>query len=228
VINSIPLQIPDDPLIEVPEMPSIVGLSTEDRSANLSKRAVNTVRTLVDAGATQFHRKGYHRTSVDDIVEEAGFARGTFYKYFSEKQDLLVAISIEATTQVLDHANDLRKTDLTDPDTDQLRDWIKGFAGFMSRYSGSIGAWTEKTTDNDVVTRLGVYSQAVMDAAMIADLTTKDRDYPFDPVVAALIFRSLVSRVPAAARELSPPLSEDEIADLLIACIKRGFFSHLA
>jgi AcrR family transcriptional regulator len=228
VINSIPLQIPDDPLIEMPEMPSISGLSTEDRSANLSKRAVNTVRTLVDAGATQFHRKGYHRTSVDDIVEEAGFARGTFYKYFSEKQDLLVAISIEATTKVLDHADSLRKIDLTDPDTSRLRDWLDGFAGFMARYAGSIGAWTEKTTDNDVVTRLGVYSQAAMDAAMIADLTTKDRDYPFDPVVAALIFRALISRVPAASREMAPPVPEEEISDLMIACIKRGFFSHLA
>jgi hypothetical protein len=62
---------------------------------------------------------------------------------------------------------------------------------------------------------------------MIADLTTKDRDYPFDPVVAALIFRALISRVPAASTEMSPPLPEEDISDLLIACIKRGFFSHL-
>ena len=65
-------------------------------------------------------------------------------------------------------------------------------------------------------------------AAMVADLVATRRDYPFDPVVAAIIFRSLVARIPQAAREQSPPLSEDETADLLIACIRRGFFSHLA
>lgn len=229
VLNSIPLETPpEDVVIEVPPLPSTVGLSVEDRTANLSKRAINTVRTLVDAGAKQFQLKGYHRTSVDDIVEEAGLARGTFYKYFSEKQDLLVAISIEAADLAIDHAERLSKINLTDPDTTELRAWIRSLDDFMRRYSGSIGAWNEQTTDNDIVGQLGVCGQAAMDAAMVADLVATRRDYPFDPVVAAIIFRSLVARIPQAAREQSPPLSEDETADLLIACIRRGFFSHLA
>lgn len=228
VLNSIPLETPpEDPVIEVPPLPSTAGLSAADRTANLSKRAVNTVRTLVDAGATQFQLKGYHRTSVDDIVEQAGLARGTFYKYFSEKQDLLVAISIEGTEQAIDHAARLSRIDLTDPDTTELRAWISSFTAFMTRYSGSIGAWTEKTTDNDVVTQLGICGQAAMDSAMVADLITRKRDYPFDPVVAAIIFRSLVARIPQAAQELSPPLSDEATADLLIDCIRRGFFTHL-
>ncbi|AZG45564.1 Putative mycofactocin biosynthesis transcriptional regulator MftR [Gordonia insulae] len=228
VLNSIPLETPpENPVINVPPLPSIAGLSMDDRTANLSKRAVNTVRTLVDAGAKQFQLKGYHRTSVDDIVEEAGLARGTFYKYFSEKQDLLVTVSIEGIRHALEHAERLSKIDLTDPDTTELRAWISSFTGFMTRFSGSIGAWTEKTTDNDIVTQLGICGQAAMDSAMVADLVTRKRDYHFDPVIAAIIFRSLVTRVPQAAQELSPPLSEDEIADLVIDCVGRGFFSHL-
>lgn len=228
VLNSIPLETPpEDAVILMPEMPSIDGLSAEDRTAHLSKRAINTVRTLVDAGATQFQQNGYHRTSVDDIVEQAGLARGTFYKYFSEKQDLLVAISIEGAKEALEQAAQLQKIDLTDPDTTALRGWITDFTVFMRRYSGSIGAWTEKTTDNDIVTQLGLRGQAAMDAAMVNDLTIRDRDYPFDPVIAAIIFRSLVSRIPAAAREMSQPMPDDEVSDLMIACIRRGFFSHL-
>jgi AcrR family transcriptional regulator len=228
VLNSIPLQTPpEDPVIEVPPLPSTAGLSTEDRTANLRKRAVNTVRALVDAGAKQFQLKGYPGTSVDDIVEQAGLARGTFYKYFSDKQDLLVAISIEGTSEAIEHAERLSRINLTDPDTTELRGWISSFSAFMTRYSGCIGAWTEKTTNDDIVTQLGICGQAAMDSAMVADLITRKRDYPFDPVVAAIIFRSLVSRIPAAAREMSPPLSDDEIADLLIECIRRGFFSHL-
>ncbi len=41
-----------------------------------------------------FARKGYHGTTVDDIVEATGIARGTFYLYFSDKRaafDELVA-----------------------------------------------------------------------------------------------------------------------------------------
>ncbi len=33
-----------------------------------------------------FARRGYHQTTVDDIVAEAGVARGTFYLYFEDKR----------------------------------------------------------------------------------------------------------------------------------------------
>jgi len=33
-----------------------------------------------------FSRKGYHATTVSDIIEEAGVARGTFYLYFKSKR----------------------------------------------------------------------------------------------------------------------------------------------
>ncbi|MBM7368839.1 TetR/AcrR family transcriptional regulator [Gordonia hydrophobica] len=229
VLNSLSLEVPpEDPVIEMPPMPSTAGLSTEDRTATLSKRAVATVRALVDAGSKQFQIKGYHRTSVDDIVEEAGLARGTFYKYFSEKQDLLIAISIECAEETVAQAERLRTIDLTDPDTTELRAWIAGFNSFMRRYSGSIGAWAESSADDDLVSRLGRYGQAALDSAMVAGLTATQRDYPFDPVVGAIIFRSLVARLPEAAEEFSPPLQEDASTDLLIQCIRRGFFTHLA
>ena len=33
-----------------------------------------------------FADKGYHATSIDDIIETAGIARGTFYLYFESKR----------------------------------------------------------------------------------------------------------------------------------------------
>jgi len=33
-----------------------------------------------------FSRKGYHDTSIDDLIEAAGIARGTFYLYFESKR----------------------------------------------------------------------------------------------------------------------------------------------
>ena len=32
-----------------------------------------------------FARRGYHQSTIDDIVAEAGVARGTFYLYFEDK-----------------------------------------------------------------------------------------------------------------------------------------------
>jgi hypothetical protein len=50
--------------------------------------------------------------------------------------------------------------------------------------------------------------------------------YPFDPVVTALILRSLVTRVPQAALEMPEPLDGDAVIDLLTTCIRRGFFGR--
>ncbi|MCW2931205.1 MAG: transcriptional regulator, TetR family, partial [Actinomycetia bacterium] len=63
-----------------------------DRMSGLRPRAAATVRSLMDAGARLFAENGFYSTGVDDIVGAAGFARGTFYKYFDEKLDLLLQL----------------------------------------------------------------------------------------------------------------------------------------
>jgi len=41
---------------------------------------------VLDTAREIFARQGYHRTSVSDIVQGAGIARGTFYLYFENKR----------------------------------------------------------------------------------------------------------------------------------------------
>jgi len=41
---------------------------------------------ILKVAAQVFARKGYHATSVSDIIEAAGIARGTFYLYFESKR----------------------------------------------------------------------------------------------------------------------------------------------
>lgn len=65
-----------------------------------------------------------------------------------------------------------------------------------------------------------------MDNALLHVIASRTRDYPFDPVMAALIFRAVIARVPQATQELPTPLSHDDVLDLLMTCIKRGFFTR--
>ena len=41
---------------------------------------------ILKSAATLFGKKGYHATSISDIIKEAGIARGTFYLYFKNKR----------------------------------------------------------------------------------------------------------------------------------------------
>jgi AcrR family transcriptional regulator len=47
---------------------------------------------LLTAAAAAFARKGYHQTSIADIMKEADIARGTVYLYFTNKEAIFHAL----------------------------------------------------------------------------------------------------------------------------------------
>jgi len=47
---------------------------------------------IIEAALTLFAERGYHVTSVQDIVNECGISKGAFYNYFSSKEELHIAI----------------------------------------------------------------------------------------------------------------------------------------
>ena len=56
---------------------------------------------ILDVAQKLFYLKGYEQTSVQDIITEIGIAKGTFYHYFSSKQDLLDAMIKRMIDQTL-------------------------------------------------------------------------------------------------------------------------------
>ncbi len=56
---------------------------------------------IVAAAAGVFARLGYEATRVEDILEAAGIARRTFYKYFKSKDEVLAALYELATGELL-------------------------------------------------------------------------------------------------------------------------------
>ena len=52
----------------------------------------NRKREILDAAANCFARNGFHRTSMQDIVKESGVSAGLIYRYFTGKDDMIVAI----------------------------------------------------------------------------------------------------------------------------------------
>jgi AcrR family transcriptional regulator len=47
---------------------------------------------ILESAIRTFSEKGYHQTSIADIVEAAGVARGTFYLYFESKSTVFLAL----------------------------------------------------------------------------------------------------------------------------------------
>src|SRR6266700_7291890 len=62
----------------------------------LTQRGKDRRRQLMEHAAELFAERGYHPTSVSDIVESLRVGKGVFYWYFSSKEELLAEILRES------------------------------------------------------------------------------------------------------------------------------------
>lgn len=65
---------------------------------------------LIECAARLFLEKGYNATGINEILNNAGLTKGSFYFYFSSKKDLAIAVSEYYSQlklgEVLEAAND--------------------------------------------------------------------------------------------------------------------------
>jgi AcrR family transcriptional regulator len=62
---------------------------------------------LLDAAVHVFAQKGIGKTTVSDVTEAAGVAKGTFYLYFDSKDRLVAALKERFVDEILEHASGL-------------------------------------------------------------------------------------------------------------------------
>jgi len=73
----------------------------------LTARGVRSRAALLAAARRLFGSKGYANTKIADITQEAGRALGTFYTYFSNKEEVLEQLAEDFKAEI-----DLRVTEL--------------------------------------------------------------------------------------------------------------------
>lgn len=63
-------------------------------------RGRKTQRALLDAAAREFGEKGFHEGSISGITRRAGVALGSFYTYFTSKDEIFRALVRDMSAQV--------------------------------------------------------------------------------------------------------------------------------
>ena len=76
--------------IEQTDAESIIELF-EDESRPMSKSERTRLKIMASA-AKVFAEKGFSETSIQDIADDAGIAKGTIYYYVDKKEDLLLSL----------------------------------------------------------------------------------------------------------------------------------------
>jgi AcrR family transcriptional regulator len=92
----------------------------------LRERYDRRQQEVIDRAARVFAARGYHATSIDDLIEATGLTRGGLYHYIGSKQELLFRIHEELLEPLLERAREILAED-ADPETHLrrlVRTWV--------------------------------------------------------------------------------------------------------
>lgn len=181
------------------------------------------MRKLLDAAMVAFDRRGYHATRVNDVVEIAKTSHGTFYLYFSNKEDLLRALVGEAASEAR-HLYDALNDDLAgDSSWEDLRSWIGQYSSLWTHYAPLLRSWTDLAA---IDPELGVQVREVVTSlsrALSERIAVACRDREIDAEVAGLAVLAMLDRF-HYLREFMGEAADPASLDTLTTIVHRALF----
>ena len=167
--------------------------------SNLGPRAQRTVERILSATRDVFSTQGYGGTSIDDIAHRAGVSRASFYTYFPNKRDALLALGSDATEGAGALVDDLARLEL--PATfARLDAWVGRYLTFLDEYGGFAIAWGQAAHEDDELRVAGTASHLRLCRRLGAALDTVRGTALGDPTTQGLLLFSMLERGWAQAR----------------------------
>src|SRR5450756_1195684 len=183
-----------------------------------------TVQRILDAGAATFAARGYHATSVQDVLEAAGAGRGTFYRHFGDKADLLVSLSRNCMARLTEQVG---RFPAAIGDGAALQQWIAESLSLHRRYRGVFRALLQARLRHPALEELRASSLEDIFQTFDDALASVDRSRLLDVRVGSLLLLSLLDRGPDYNFGTPYDLDEERVVDILAALIERGLLGRV-
>ena len=173
------------------------------------------------AGVTAFSAKGFHATRVDDIVKRAKTSHGTFYLYFSSKDDLFEHLVAEVSSELGDATRSLPEIRDNAAGRAALEEWLRSFVELYRRYGPLIRSWTDAESPDGAS---GLPDLLGTIAGALTDRVRARRSKQFDPEVAALACVAMVERSSYLMATAQIASDSEETASILASIMLDAFF----
>ncbi len=185
------------------------------------RQGAATRRRLLDAATEVLAAKGFEATRIDDVVTAAGVSHGTFYLYYANKEDILVALAEECTAALAPLVAALAEVPADESGSAVVRSWLTEYVGVHRSYGVVIRAWVEDFVDDERLAELGRATLGSIADALLARLRTAHPDDAGTRLVALL---AMIERAPAVVAD--PRAGEESRAiETLATVIHRSFFA---
>lgn len=198
---------------------------TPAQGRELRAQGRRTMQRLLDAGLRVFARRGYHAARVDDIVRAARTSHGTFYLYFTNKEDLLRALAVDCAHELTDLADRIGPITPDEAGRAELRAFLEQFLTTYRRYGPVIRAWMEDQVGDREVDRLGVKAFTAIGDQLGRRMREAEVPVVANEAAAVGALMAMLERVcyGVASRRLVE--DDDTLLDTMATIVHRGFFN---
>jgi AcrR family transcriptional regulator len=114
--------------------PSIGG-GEPAKGRALGRQGQRTVRKLLDAGLVEFDERGFQSVRVDDVARRANTSHGTFYLYFSNKDDLFKTLLRDALDDMQVITDEFPVVTRNESGRAALRHWVHRFCDVYAAHA---------------------------------------------------------------------------------------------
>jgi AcrR family transcriptional regulator len=192
----------------------------------LRSQGKKTMAKLLDAGMTVLSERGYHAARVDDVVRVAEVSHGTFYLYFSNKEDLFRALAVQCADDMTALASSLGAVDPGAAGVDELRRWLAEFIDAYRRYGVVIRAWMEDQVGSRDLSRLGAKTFGAIASSLVERLTESRTMSAHEAELHAAALLAMIERFTYFTTSRDLPFADADVVDTLAIIIHRGFFTE--
>lgn len=190
--------------------------------AEENKRKKRTA--LLSQAFSLFMNKGITNTTISEIVEQADVAKGTFYMYFKDKDDLIEKLIAQKAEQLLINALDILNKN---PETIKVEDKLVLIADSLLEQLNSDSRLLKFINKN---LNYGIYKKALLSEEVKSDFDVMASYYEIlrsdssewkDPVLMLYTIVELVSSTCHSIILEQDPVDLDYYKPYLFECIRR-------
>lgn len=199
------------------------GSGSPARARGTRTQGKRTKRRLLDAGLRTFRDRGYQAARVDDIVRAARTSHGTFYLYFSNKEDLLRTLAVECATEIRALGAELGPVTPDEAGFEELARFVREFLTTYRRYGPVVRVWMEDQAKDRRASRLGVVAFTAMATALAARMEESGPTPGTDPDRSVGALMAMLERLAYATTSRRFEIDDDGVATIA-RLMHRGFF----
>jgi AcrR family transcriptional regulator len=145
------------------------GAPAQERE--LGPQGRQTVKKLLEAGQAEFNERGFQAVRVDDVVRRAKTSHGTFYLYFSSKDDLFRTLLRDALHDMEITTGDFPVVTRNDAGRGALRAWVGQFFDTYAQHAPVLRILTSADDVNEEVYGEGLQVMFRVAEAMTQGMT---------------------------------------------------------